>query len=351
MRQIIRFLPVVFAFAIIVAQDYSHAAKAPVQIACDLSASGKFGVDILEFPDLIDSGRGRKVPIKAFLPAGAGPFPVVVVSHGVGGNWDTNFAQDRHLASHGYAVFAVEHIGSNTGALTRSLRLLANLKAILHDANEALGRPKDISFAIDRAEEWNKSHDKLRGRLDMKHVGVMGHSFGAYTTMVVAGMRPALKWLKPTVAPGQGLGPDLRDKRVVCGVALSPQGPGEPLFIEESYASLKIPLLGITGSKDKQLNATPENRRRGYELWPPGDKYLIWLANADHTAFTDATGSNHRMAPALAREDVQPVVRAATLLFFNAYLKGDGTARKELTAAGLKPYLRGSVDTVEVLNK
>lgn len=351
MRPIIKFLPVAFALAIVLAHEYSQAAKTTAQAANDLSAAGRFAVEIIDFDNLTDTGRGKKVPIKAFLPAGNGPFPVVIISHGAGGNRDANFAQARHLASHGYAVFAVEHTGSNTEVVNRSLRLLANLKATIHDATEAFGRPKDISFAIDRAEEWNRSHDKLRGRLDMKHVGVLGHSFGAYTTMVVAGMRPALNWLKPTVAPGQGLGPDLRDKRVACGVALSPQGPGEPFFIDASYASLKTPLLGITGSKDKQLYAGPENRRRAYELWPPGDKYLIWLANADHTAFSDSTGSSRRMLPSRARADVQPVVRAATLLFFNAYLKGDASARKALTSDGLKPYLRGSVNTVEVLSK
>ena len=351
MKPIIKFLPVAFVLAIVLAHDYSQAAKTTVQIASDLSAGGRFAVEIIDFDNLTDTGRGRKVPIKAFLPAGNGPFPVVIVSHGAGGNRDANFAQARHLASHGYAAFAVEHIGSNTAVLTRSFRLVANLKATIHDANEALGRPKDISFAIDQAEKWNMSHDKIRGRLDMKHVGVLGHSYGAYTTMVVAGMRPALNWLQPTVAPGQGLGPDLRDKRVVCGVALSPQGPGEPFFIDASYASLKTPLLGITGSKDRQLSGGPENRRRAYELWPPGDKYLIWLANADHTAFSDSTGSGRRMLPSSSREDVQPVVRAATLLFFNAYLKGDSSARKALTSAGLKPYLRGSVDTVEVMSK
>ena len=351
MKRSIIFLPVFFAFTLVLAHDYSHGAKTPALMADNLSSSGKFAVEILQFDNLTDTARGRKVPIKAFLPVGGGPFPVVIVSHGAGENWDGNFAQARHLASHGYAVFSVEHIGSNTAVLTHSLRLMANLKAITHDANEALGRPKDISFAIDKAEKWNRSNDKVRGLLDMKHVGVLGHSFGAYTTMVVAGMRPALNWMKPTVTPGQGLGPDLRDNRVVCGVALSPQGPGEPFFIEASYATVKIPLLGITGSKDKQLSAEPKNRRRAYELWPPGDKYLIWLANADHLAFSDATGSNHRMLPSHARADVQPVVRAATLLFFNAYLKGDANAKKELTAAGLKPYLRGSVNNIEVMNK
>jgi predicted dienelactone hydrolase len=320
--------------------------------ADDLSAPGARSVQTIVFPDTVDSSRARSVPIKVHLPEGPGPFPVVVFSHGAGGRWDANFAQAHHLASHGYVVLAVEHVGSNTAVLTRSFRLEANLRAMTRDAGEVLGRPKDVSFALDQAEKWNKTLERLKGKLDLEHAGVLGHSFGAYAALAVAGMRPALDWLTPRVSPGQGLGPDLRDPRVRCGVALSPQGPGEPFFIEASYASLRTPMLGISGDRDQQQEALPENRRRAFELWPPGDKYLVWLAHADHTAFSDSTGSTaRRMLPSNSREDAQPLVRAATLLFFNAYLKGDAEARKSLTVSGLTGYLRGVVDRVEVRSK
>lgn len=314
-------------------------------------ANGPFTVKTIEFPELTDAARKRRVPIKVHLPTSGGPFPLVVVSHGAGGHWDANFAQAHHLASHGYVVLALEHVGSNTAVAKRSFRFMANIAAMTRDANEVLGRPKDVSFAIDQAERWNRTHESLRGRIDLEHVGVLGHSFGAYTALALAGMRPALNWLKPPVAPGRGLGPGLRDERIDCGVALSPQGPAEPFFIEASYATLRTPLLGISGSRDKQLNAPPENRRRAFELWPPGDKYFIWLEGADHIAFSDSTGTGLRMLPSRAREDAQPLVRAATRLFFDAYLKNDASAQKALSTEALKPYLRGVVDGVEVLRK
>lgn len=318
----------------------------------DSSAPGALTVETVEFPELADPARaGRRVPIKVHLPTAGGPYPVVVLSHGGGGHWDANFAQAQHLASHGYAVLALEHVGSNTEVMKRSLRWGANLEAMTRDADEVLGRPRDVSFAIDRAEQWSRAQERLRGRLDPTHVGALGHSFGAYTTLVVAGMRPALDWLTPSVPPGRGLGPDLRDRRVACGVALSPQGPGEPFFIDASYASLAVPLLGISGSRDEQQKARPENRRRAFALWPAGDKHLIWLANADHTAFSDSTGSAHGMLPSRSRGDVQPVVRAATLAFFDICLKGDAGARSRLTREALSPYLRGRVDAIEVMSK
>lgn len=306
----------------------------------------------VEFPDLKDEQRqGRRVPIKVHVPAQQGKRPVVVFSHGGGGNWDANFAQADHLASHGYAVLCLEHVGSNTERMREGFRFMENVKAMTRQSSEVLGRPRDISFAIDMAEEWNRTHPVLKGRLDLKRVGVMGHSFGAYTTLVVCGARPALDWLTPPVPPGKGLGPDLSDPRVLAGVALSPQGPGEPFFLENSYASVTTPLLGITGSRDKQQGAPPEHRRRCFELLPPGGKVFIWLANADHLGFSDSKGSGQRSLPSNSRADAQPLVCAATVLFFNATLRGDKGAEETLLDGTLRSFLRGVVNEMEILKK
>jgi predicted dienelactone hydrolase len=296
----------------------------------------------------------RRIPIKVHIPATGGPFPIIIVSHGAGGNWDTHYAQAQHLASHGYAVLCLEHVGSNTDRLKSGIRLMHNLNKMIRDANEVLGRPRDVSFAIDRATEWNVSNADLRGRLDTKHVGVLGHSFGAYTTMVLCGMRPALNWLEPTVEPGKGLGPSLRDARVTCGVALSPQGADEPFFIAESFASLSLPLMGISGTEDKQQGGLPPmNRYKAFALWPEakGQNKFVWLANAHHLDFTDSTGAKQQGIQSANREDVQLITRAATLMFFNIHLKGDTSAAADLTTSGMQKYLRGSVNSAEVRSR
>ncbi|HEY3322531.1 MAG TPA: alpha/beta fold hydrolase [Planctomycetota bacterium] len=320
----------------------------------DDSVPGPLAVETIDFPDLTDAKReNRRLPIKVHIPKESGPFPVVILSHGGGGNRDANFAQAHHLATHGFAVLCTEHPGSNTDVLKRGMQFAQNLKAMTRDPSEVLGRSKDISFAIDRAEEWNTAHEKLRGRLDLKHIGVMGHSYGAYTTLVVLGARPALDWLPPSKdgVAQKGLALDLSDPRVACGVALSPQGPGEPFFLETSYANLKRPLLGITGSKDTQQGFPPENRKRGFELWPAGDKIFIWLDGAEHLAFSDPTGSGRPGFPSPTRDDAQPVTRAATLLFFRAHLKQDAEALKALSTENLKTYCRGKISGLEVLTK
>ena len=321
--------------------------------AVNPSAPGRLTVETIAFPELTDVSRNlRSIPIKVHVPNEGGPFPVIVISHGAGGNWDTHYAQARHLASHGYAVLCVEHTGSNTQNMMRDAQIWANLIAMIRDSDEVLGRPPDISFALDRAEDWNASSAKLRGRLDMEHVGVMGHSFGAFTTMVICGMRPALNWLKPRVEPGTGIGPDLSDRRVDCGVALSPQGPDEPFFISESFDYLKVPLLGISGTNDQQQGGLPpETRLKAFTLWPAGQNKFIWISNARHLDFTDSTGSGQFAVPSPTREDVQTVVRAATLLFFNAHLKNEVSAQKLITTGGLKKFVHGSIDSIEVISK
>ena len=356
--------------------DTPPASDGPKPTAPAAKTAAEPAVEVLAFPDLIDQARkappstetrrprlferkneaappaGRRVPIKVHVPTSGGPYPVIVVSHGAGGSWDTHYAQAQDLARHGYAVLCVEHIGSNTERMKQGLRAMKNIEAMTRDADEVLARPRDVSFAIDRAAEWNESHAKLKGRLDLARIGVMGHSFGAYTTMVACGMRPALDWLTPTVAPGKGLGPDLSDPRVKCGVALSPQSPGEPFFIAESFGSLRSPLLGITGSKDdQQAGKTAKDRKDSFALWPKGEHLLVWLANAQHLDFSDSSGSDDRALPSRTRADAQPATRAATRAFFDLHLKGDTAAAKVLTTDGLKPSLRGTVNSVEVLSK
>ncbi len=334
-------------------------------------------VEVLEFKDLRDDSRytspkperlrlfrrreptptpdsGRSIPIKVHIPSSGGPYPLVVISHGAGGSWDTHFAQANFLASKGYVVLSVEHVGSNTDRLKSTLRVFKNLKDMIHDSHEVLGRPKDIRFAIDRTEQWNRSHERLRGRMDLSRVGVMGHSFGAFTVMAVGGMRPALDWIEPKVEPGKGLGPDLSDSRVKCGVALSPQAPGEPFFLSESYKSLRVPLLGISGKEDRQQGGVePVSRLESFKLWPQnqGRNAFVWLSNAAHLDFTDSTGGDQQGRESKNRADVQKVVRVAILKFFNQCLKSETTGDHEISSESLKPYLGGAVNRVEVLRK
>lgn len=56
----------------------------PEHLAGTLADDGALHVETIEFPDLIDADRNRKVPVKVHLPGGTEALPVVVLSHGAG---------------------------------------------------------------------------------------------------------------------------------------------------------------------------------------------------------------------------------------------------------------------------
>ncbi|MFN3587173.1 MAG: alpha/beta hydrolase family protein, partial [Moraxellaceae bacterium] len=312
------------------------------------ATSGPWQLLELDIANLHDTVRQRALPVRVLLPATGKTHPVVVFSHGAGGSRLAHLAQARHLASHGYAVLAVEHPGSNRDDLSL-LRPRASLARMTQDAGEVLGRPGDIRFVLDRAAEWHLNHPQLQNRLDLGAVAVVGHSFGAYTALAACGARPALDGLQPP--QGRGLSPSLADHRITACVALSPQAPGAPFFLPGSFATLARPVLGISGSADRQQGeVAPAARREAFALWPAGAHRFVWLAHADHGAFADSGGAS-RQLPSRTRRDAQPLVRATTLLFLEWQLRGERAADALLDEASLRPLLRGKVDAVEVLRR
>ncbi|MCA8922160.1 MAG: hypothetical protein KDD82_10155, partial [Planctomycetes bacterium] len=286
----------------------------------------------------------RDVPLQVVYPVRAGRYPLVVASHGAGGNRSSFSYQAADLASHGYVVVSVEHVFSNNVRLKRLFRegsgwprerTRSALVAMVSDPRAVLERPRDVSFAIDRATAWTAEHPQLGGRIDVSKVAVMGHSFGAYTTLAAIGARPILDHLRPAVAPGEGLAEDLSDPRVTAGIAFSPQGPGTSRFSKASYATIDRPLLCLSGSMDDQLGHDGETqpakvRLEILDLMPPGEKLLAWLENADHLAFTD--NDQAWMLPSPARDDAQRLSKRLTLAFCDLHLKGDARAKQRLNA-------------------
>lgn len=307
--------------------------------------SGPLPVETLAFAELVDAARGRRVPVKVHLPQGTGRHPLVIFSHGAGGNVDSFLFHGRDLASHGYVALCLEHVASNTDRVKEQAweedgwvkeRFNKALQRVTTDPAAVLGRPRDVSFAIDRAEAWDADHPALKGRIDTAKIAVVGHSFGAYTALAVCGARPLLDHLDPKVPPGEGLAESLADPRVTAGVAMSPQGPGTSRFSRESYQTIDRPLLCFTGTKDEQFShdgqlQPPETRLQAFELMPPGEKRFLVLENADHMAFAEPVRGGWLLGSD-AREDTIRITRALTLDFCDALLKGDAQAKARLTA-------------------
>ena len=305
----------------------------------DYSQPGPHEIDTLDFPDLTDASRkDRNVPLKIHYPEERGQYPLIIFSHGGMGTRDANIYQAQHLARWGYVVICMEHVFSNNRRVKYYLSPQGGqmtLKQAVHkitkDPQAVLERPKDVRFAIDQAERWNRQHAVLRGKININKIAMMGHSFGAYTTLVACGARPILDHLDPVQGTGKGLAPPLNDSRIIFGFAMSPQSPDTTYFGPDSYRSIDRPLVCLTGSRDVQKRddggvLLPYTRWQVFKLLPDGDKYFFWLKNADHFAFSD--NPEARFFPSASRPDAQRISKALMVLFCDYFLKDEKSSIK-----------------------
>ncbi len=110
--------------------------------------------------------------IKDAKPA-PGPFPLVVLSHGMYGNARNQAWLAADLAKRGYVVAAISHPGTSTFARDPD------------DARQLWQRPKDISRVIDhmlQAPEFGV-------QIDPDRIFMAGHSLGGFTAIALAGGR------------------------------------------------------------------------------------------------------------------------------------------------------------------
>jgi dienelactone hydrolase len=124
-----------------------------------------------------------------------GKFPLIYFSHGAGGVRFQSVFLTEILAKHGYIVISPDHEGDATVLIVDGD--VAHWPVNPNDPDDfltvqdwmlssATNRMKDVTFLLDRMEEENANPEsKLFGRIDMEHVGLTGHSFGALTSVTM----------------------------------------------------------------------------------------------------------------------------------------------------------------------
>ncbi|WP_417827889.1 alpha/beta hydrolase family protein [Thalassospira sp.] len=113
--------------------------------------------------------------INAYIGAAVAPgkHPLVLLSHGSGGNMDAIGWLSSELALHGAMVVAVNHPGSTSG--DSSPRRMAELSK----------RAKDIHAALDQV----LSHREFAPYIDPERISAIGFSLGGSTVLNLAGLR------------------------------------------------------------------------------------------------------------------------------------------------------------------
>lgn len=280
--------------------------------------------------DWSDKTRHRQVPVRLYVPQkGKSPFPVIVFSHGLGGSRDGYEYLGRHWASHGYVSLHLQHAGSDTAVWKDNPRPMEAMRQAIKDPRNSVNRVADVRFAIDRLTEMDREKGPLHGRLDTARIGMAGHSFGAWTTLAVAGE----VFIGPT---GREIA--MGDPRVKAAVAMSAPVPRNREQLDRAFAGIHIPCLHMTGTLDDSPigDTKAAERRLPFDHIRGADQYLITFIGGDHMVF-----SGRGRLPGRNDKDsrFQGLICIASTAFWDAYLKGDRSALAFLNGDGLKRAL------------
>ena len=246
----------------------------------DPSALGPWAIGVVTV-ELTDAARDRTLPVEIWYPAdldagagapnrydlgsigevetlaqrdaapAAGPFPLVLFSHGFGGIRFQSFFMTEHFASHGFVVAAPDHVGNTIGDIAQ----LGNDEAV---AQSAVDRPLDLVFVL---------HELLAGAagldlaIDEDRIATSGHSFGGWTSLETA----------------------RRDDRIATVFSLAPG------FRETStpadVAEIGRPIALFGGSEDGTTPFDTEQQPAYAAAAPP--KLLVEVMGAGHLDFSD----------------------------------------------------------------
>jgi predicted dienelactone hydrolase len=216
---------------------------------------GSIAVDLdpAEIPPLA-TGAVRDAPPRR----AEGPYPLVLFSHGSGGVRMQSTFYTELLASHGHVVVAPDHAG-NTLADFVSVEDF-DYGDILESYTD---RGLDLLFLLDRFTRLPAS-DPLADLVDPERIGTSGHSFGALTSLRVAGLDPRVKAAVPHAPPGY----------LVTWLEV-----GRPL------ETLGTPILVLAGRDDRSLPYETHTASLWAAMGAPS--WLVTLEDAGHFTFSD----------------------------------------------------------------
>ena len=164
-------------------QEIANALPTDFSTLPDLRQPGKWTVQKSQWT-LRDTKRNRTFKVYIYQPQQQqnGTYPIVIASHGLASSPQHFSDYAEHLASYGYVVAIPQHPGSDRQQLQNLKR---GLSRQIFLTSEFIDRPKDVSYVIDELERRNQT--AFSGKLDLNKIAVIGHSFGGYTALAVAG--------------------------------------------------------------------------------------------------------------------------------------------------------------------
>ena len=296
------------------------------------------------------TGEKRQVNVEFWYPqAGAGPYPLVIFSHGSLGMKGSNTSTFLELASHGYVVCSIDH--PYHALFTRSadgkaviadrgfLQEIMDSNKDVYDAKTQLGlyqkwmtvRTGDINLVLDSIrQQATGGADGVYRLVDLTRIGLMGHSLGGAAAVQV--------------------GRDRRDITAIVNLDASLLGEyldfvdGKLVINQTPYP---LPILSIY--TDDMLQVYAQSAAQGFPsprehiAATAPHAYEVYIAGTSHLSLTDVPLVAPFLIPLIGNPKGLPHEREAdkyyiietmndqVLAFFDAFLKGQGTFNPEAT--------------------
>ena len=245
-----------------------------------------------EDPTADRSAPDRTLVTEVYVPGGKGPFPLVLLAHGIAGNPGKLSQLLEKWAGAGYVVAAP------------AFPLTNDLSGKPSVGGDYRNQPGDMSFVLDELlARSRRSTGSLAGRIDARHIGVAGFSLGGATVYGLAYNRCC------------------RDRRIDAVLLMDAYRPD---FDGSPYRRIRGPVMFVHLRNDPLVlyRSSTESYAKAV---PP--KLLMTLEQGVHPEPFENSPSPHDEA-----------VMAATTAYWDLYLKREGTLRS-VVRAGTEPGL------------
>lgn len=212
----------------------------------------------------------------------AGPYPLLIISHGYPGNRFLMSHLGENLASKGYVVASIDHTDSTYDNQTAFGSTLLN-------------RPLDQLFVLNEMARLGASDPSgtLKGMVNADNTGLIGYSMGGYGVVNTIGggftaASVGFSWGTPNGAlaerqAGNPAHAASMDPRVKAAVAFAPWGWNAGFWDAAGLSAIKTPVFFVAGSVDSTSGYAP-GVRNIYEGSVNAPRYLLTYENAGHNA-------------------------------------------------------------------
>ncbi|MEM7592023.1 MAG: alpha/beta hydrolase [Cyanobacteria bacterium P01_A01_bin.83] len=280
--------------------------------------------------------RSRPGYFDLYQPITEHPVPLVVISHGLASSRQTFAYLGKHLSSYGFAVAIIEH---DEISLNKFDRFLAGRERF-PEPNNLINQPLDVTSVLDQLEQETD--------INLQQVGILGQSFGGYTSLALAGgeliadsvpiecepedyhhvFLDLSSLAKCTVSQFNQSRIKLKDPRIKASIAINPMAK---IFGQAGLSAIDVPTMIIAGTNDLIMPPVAEQIEPFSWLNKNLDKYLVLVKPGTHFSFLQEGLGVLPVPDAVvgpSPSSAHPTLKAISTAFFQTHLNQQTAYRR-----------------------